>query len=149
LDPLILFKKSKNSLKERKRKMTNTIVSLYEDFATARRVAQDLVDAGFSRDHISVMSNDATGEYSSQMRTEFDSESDVGGAAIGLMLPISQKEDELMGEARDRLLHQAQDKAKETLKMVEEGAGEAHRATAEAVQENQSQQQEAPFSTSF
>lgn len=73
----------------------------------------------------------------------------VAGAAIGLMLPITQKEDELMGEARDRLLHQAQDKAKETLKMVEDRAGEAYRAAAEAVQENQPQQQEAPFSTSF
>lgn len=73
----------------------------------------------------------------------------VTGAAIGLMLPITQKEDELMGDARDRLLHQAQDKAKETLKIVEERAGEAYRAAAEAVQENQPHQQEAPFSTSF
>lgn len=73
----------------------------------------------------------------------------VAGAAIGLMLPITQKEDELMGEARDRLLHQAQDKAKETLKMVEDRASEAYRAAAEVVQENQPQQQEAPFSTSF
>jgi hypothetical protein len=73
----------------------------------------------------------------------------VAGAAIGLMLPITQKEDELMGEARDRLLHQAQDKAKETLKMVEERAGEAYHAAAEAVQESEPQQQEAPFSTSF
>ncbi|MCL4298526.1 MAG: DUF3618 domain-containing protein [Anaerolineae bacterium] len=73
----------------------------------------------------------------------------AAGAAIGLMLPITQKEDELMGEARDRLLHQAQDKAKETLKMVEDRASEAYQAAADAVQENQPQQQEAPFSTSF
>jgi uncharacterized protein YjbJ (UPF0337 family) len=74
----------------------------------------------------------------------------VAGAAIGLMLPITQKEDELMGETRDRLLHQAQDKAKDALKMVEDRAGEAYRAAAEAVQESsEPQQEEAPFSTSF
>lgn len=75
----------------------------------------------------------------------------VAGAAIGLMLPITQKEDELMGEARDRLMHQAQDKAKETLKMVEDRAGEAYRTVTEGAnsENNQPQQQEAPFSTSF
>lgn len=57
----------------------------------------------------------------------------AAGAAIGLMLPITQKEDELMGEARDRLFSQAQDKAKETLKKVEDRAGEAYRAVAEEV----------------
>jgi tRNA uridine 5-carbamoylmethylation protein Kti12 len=75
----------------------------------------------------------------------------VAGAAIGLMLPITQKEDELMGEARDRLLHQAQDKAKETLKMVEDRAGEAYRTATEgtALQDNEPQQQEARISNSF
>lgn len=75
----------------------------------------------------------------------------VAGAAIGLMLPITQKEDELMGEARDRLLHQAQDKAKETLKMVEDRASEAYRTATEgtALQDNQPHHQETPISTSF
>lgn len=57
----------------------------------------------------------------------------AAGAAIGLMLPITQKEDELMGEARDRLFNQAQDMAKETLKKVEDRAGEAYRAVTEEV----------------
>ena len=63
--------------------MAKTIVSLYDDFATAQRVAQELVDAGFSRDNISVMANDATGEYGSQMGAEFDAESGASGAAAG------------------------------------------------------------------
>lgn len=57
----------------------------------------------------------------------------AAGAAIGLMLPITQKEDELMGEARDRLFNQAQDMAKETLKKVEDRASEAYRAVTEEV----------------
>lgn len=57
----------------------------------------------------------------------------AAGAAIGLMLPITQKEDELMGETRDRLFNQAQDMAKETLKKVEDRAGEAYRAVTEEV----------------
>ncbi len=40
-----------------------TIVALYDDFATAQRVVQDLVDAGFSRDSMSIVANDASGEY--------------------------------------------------------------------------------------
>ncbi|MCL4298508.1 MAG: hypothetical protein KJ077_22415 [Anaerolineae bacterium] len=63
--------------------MAKTIVSLYDDFATAQRVAQDLVDAGFSRDNISVMANDAAGEYGNQMGTGFDAESNASGAATG------------------------------------------------------------------
>ncbi len=58
----------------------------------------------------------------------------AAGAAIGLMLPITQKEDELMGETRDRLLHQAQEAAKETLKKVEHGAEEAYRVVTEGTQ---------------
>lgn len=57
----------------------------------------------------------------------------AAGAALGLMLPITQKEDELMGEARDRLFSQAQDKAKETLKKVEDRAEEAYRTVTEEV----------------
>lgn len=36
------------------------------------------------------------------------------GAVAGLVLPRTNKEDELMGDTRDRVVHQAQDAAKET-----------------------------------
>jgi ElaB/YqjD/DUF883 family membrane-anchored ribosome-binding protein len=49
------------------------------------------------------------------------------GAAIGLSLPSTQKEDELMGDMRDRLVEQAKDKAQET-------AGKAQHIAQEAVQ---------------
>ena len=64
--------------------MAKTIVSLYDDFATAQQVAQELVDAGFSRDNISVMANDAAGEYGSQFGpSEFEATSDTAGCARG------------------------------------------------------------------
>lgn len=40
-----------------------TIVGLYDNFETAQRVVQDLVDAGFARENISVVANDVSGEY--------------------------------------------------------------------------------------
>jgi hypothetical protein len=73
----------------------------------------------------------------------------VAGAAIGLMLPITQKEDELMGETRDRLLHQAQDAAKETLKKVEHRAGEAYRAATEGETSPAGDEEEMPSYSSF
>jgi hypothetical protein len=73
----------------------------------------------------------------------------VAGAAIGLMLPITQKEDELMGETRDRLLHQAQDAAKETLKKVEHRAGEAYRVATEGETSNTGDEEETPSYSSF
>jgi hypothetical protein len=72
----------------------------------------------------------------------------VAGAAIGLMLPITQKEDELMGETRDRLLHQAKDAAKETLKKVEHRAEEAYRVATEG-ENGESAEEEMPSYTSF
>jgi hypothetical protein len=43
--------------------MAKTIVALYDDFATAQAAIQDLVDAGFPRDDISLMASDAQGAY--------------------------------------------------------------------------------------
>lgn len=39
--------------------MAKTIVALYDDLSTAERVVQDLVDAGFAREHMSLVANDA------------------------------------------------------------------------------------------
>jgi hypothetical protein len=45
------------------------------------------------------------------------------GAAIGLALPHTRKEDEWMGETKDRLLHRAEDVAQQAISKAEEAAG--------------------------
>ncbi len=43
--------------------MARTIVALYDNFGTAQSAVQDLVDSGFARTDISLVANDASGEY--------------------------------------------------------------------------------------
>ncbi len=47
------------------------------------------------------------------------------GSAVGLGLPETRKEDQLMGEARDRLMHRAHETAKDTMHKVKHVAEEA------------------------
>jgi ElaB/YqjD/DUF883 family membrane-anchored ribosome-binding protein len=58
----------------------------------------------------------------------------AAGAVLGLMIPITQKENELMGETRDHLMKQAQTTTTETFKKVEHAAEEAYRAAVETVE---------------
>ena len=57
------------------------------------------------------------------------------GIAIGLSLPRSEKEDQWMGDTRDRLLKEAKATAKEIMPMAKEAASEAQRAAGEAIKE--------------
>lgn len=70
--------------------MARTIVRLYDDFATAQAVANELVNAGFARENISIMANDASGAYSLQMAAAGTADVDAGstgtGAGIGAAL---------------------------------------------------------------
>lgn len=43
--------------------MARTIIALYDHFETAQNAVQELVNSGFSRDDISMVANDASGEY--------------------------------------------------------------------------------------
>jgi hypothetical protein len=43
--------------------MTRTILALYDDLAAAQGAVTELVNAGFSRENISIVARDATGEY--------------------------------------------------------------------------------------
>lgn len=54
--------------------MTRTVTAMYDSFTAAQRAVQDLVDAGFNRDDISLIANDAAGEYKS-----YTAEGDVKG----------------------------------------------------------------------
>jgi uncharacterized membrane protein len=69
--------------------MSKTIVALYDDFSTAERVVQELVDAGFARENISIVANDAAGEYSHRytrtedLATDYDDDDVSAGEGAG------------------------------------------------------------------
>jgi hypothetical protein len=64
--------------------MARTIVSLFDDLATAQQAAQELIQAGFSRDQVSVVANDVTGEYGRQLGSDVAvTETGVSGAGAG------------------------------------------------------------------
>ncbi len=74
--------------------MTKTIVGLYDDFASAERTVQDLVNSGFARDDMSMVASNATGEYdryatdtgttSAERRTQVDADDITAGEGAGI-----------------------------------------------------------------
>ncbi len=76
--------------------MTKTIVALYDDFSTAERVIDNLLEVGFTRDDVSVMANDANGEYGSLLADRdmvLDGDVSAGegagfGAVIGTLIGV-------------------------------------------------------------
>ncbi len=63
-----------------------TIVALYDDFAEAQRVVQDLVDRGFQRNSISIIASDADGEHANYLAEEDDDVSGAEGAGFGAVV---------------------------------------------------------------
>ncbi|MFN8455339.1 MAG: YsnF/AvaK domain-containing protein [Anaerolineae bacterium] len=64
--------------------MAKTIVGLYDDFGTAQEVVEELVDAEFPRENISIVANDASGQYGNQLGTTTDTTDEgMGGAGTG------------------------------------------------------------------
>lgn len=76
--------------------MSRTVIALYDDFTTAQRVVEELVNAGFSRDSISMVAPDASGEYGRFVKTSGDgTEDDVDsgegagfGAVVGALVGL-------------------------------------------------------------
>jgi len=64
--------------------MSRTVIALYDDFATAQDVVEALVDAGFPRDNISLIANDASGEYAGYL--DDDDVSAGEGAGFGAVV---------------------------------------------------------------
>jgi len=63
--------------------MAKTVVALYDDFDTARSAVEALVDAGFARDDISLVANDATGEYNQHFKNGVYDEDVTAGEGAG------------------------------------------------------------------
>ena len=59
------------------------------------------------------------------------------GAAVGLLLPATQQEDQLLGQARDSLLQQAKETAQDVQPKVQRVVEEAQRAVQEEAKEQQ------------
>jgi len=71
--------------------MAKTTMALYEDAKTAQDVVQELVDAGFSRDQISMIANNAEGHYTVNADAD-DVTADEGagfGAVVGGLLGLA------------------------------------------------------------
>lgn len=75
--------------------MNQTVVALYDDFETARRAVEALVDAGFDRDNISIMASDSSGRYQRYLDDEGALKDDVSagegagfGAVIGALVGL-------------------------------------------------------------
>jgi heat induced stress protein YflT len=77
--------------------MTKTVVGLFDTFAEAQHVVQDLVNTGFRREDISLLANDARGEYQNYRTVGEDTTSAaaegagagaVGGGVLGGVLGL-------------------------------------------------------------
>lgn len=74
--------------------MSKHVVAMYEDFATARAVVEDLVNAGFSRENISIVAADSKGDYA-RYATSGSGDDDVSsgegagfGAVVGALVGL-------------------------------------------------------------
>jgi len=75
--------------------MAKTVVGLFDTFTEAQNVVQQLVDAGFDRNEISILANDARGEYGasraigeSSTAAEGAGAGAVGGGVLGGVLGL-------------------------------------------------------------
>lgn len=71
--------------------MTQTVLALYDDFSTARQAVEALVDAGFPRDHISIIANDASGDHARYIDSDDDVSAGEGagfGAVVGTLVGL-------------------------------------------------------------
>jgi hypothetical protein len=61
--------------------MAKTVVGLFDNFTEAQNVVQELVNAGFERNDVSLVANDARGEYSRAVGDTSESSTGEGAAA--------------------------------------------------------------------
>jgi hypothetical protein len=65
--------------------MSETIVAIYDDIGIARQVVEDLVNANFPRNSISLITNDANNQYSRYLDKDYTARNDAvtGGEGAG------------------------------------------------------------------
>jgi hypothetical protein len=62
--------------------MNGTVVAIYDDIAQARQVVEELVNADFARNSISLITNDANNRYSHYLAPDYTARTDT--VIIGL-----------------------------------------------------------------
>jgi hypothetical protein len=77
---------------ERNRFMNTTIVAIYDDIVVARQVVEELVQAGFARDDVSLITNDAQNKYSHYLDKGYTPKTDAvtsgEGAGFGAVVGV-------------------------------------------------------------
>jgi hypothetical protein len=71
--------------------MTQTINALFDEFDHARMAVEDLVNAGYSRENISMMANDVTGDHARRVSSPSDVKPGEGagfGAVVGTLVGL-------------------------------------------------------------
>lgn len=63
--------------------MDQTVVGLFDNFSEAQSVVQELVNAGFKRENISLVANDAKGEYAKYTASGDKVKDAAGAGAVG------------------------------------------------------------------
>lgn len=63
--------------------MTKTVIALYDDLHAANDAVKELVDHGFSRNHISLMASDSSGQYSKELNANASQVREANGASEG------------------------------------------------------------------
>jgi uncharacterized membrane protein len=63
--------------------MTKTVIGTYRNLDTAREVVNDLINAGFHRNTISIIANDRDQQYARDMDRGGDMDDTAKGAGIG------------------------------------------------------------------
>lgn len=63
--------------------MTTNVVGLFDSFDEARRAVQEMVDSGVDRDRISLVANDATGNFRSYRAGGTEAEEGAAAGAVG------------------------------------------------------------------
>src|SRR5258708_36583065 len=79
----------------RNMKMTKTVVGLFDSLNTAQNVVKDLTNAGFRREDISLLANDAGNQYGTYLENPAETDDAVGtaegagfGAVVGALTGI-------------------------------------------------------------
>jgi uncharacterized membrane protein len=64
--------------------MTKTVVGLFDDFSTAQNAVRELINNGFARENISIITNDADGRYARDLDGEGKEEKSNAASGAGL-----------------------------------------------------------------
>lgn len=120
-------------IKNTREKIDNAASSVYDTVGGVAGNAAEQIE------HIGTRARDGYDYYINENPLAVGAVALALGVVVGLAIPATSYENELMGEARENLLSKAQDTAKETVEKVKKVAGEAVSVVSEDVVEKAKQ----------